>query len=61
LQLGAENEELYMSTLENRISLDKAYIQSHTWRKNLFNVPKYRPVAQSSMMTPKQLDLTQRN
>ena len=30
---------------KNKISLDKAYIQAHSWRHNLYNVPRYRKVA----------------
>lgn len=29
-----------------RVSLDRSYILSHSWRANLYNVPVYRSVAE---------------
>ena len=30
---------------EKKISLNKPYVQAHTWRANLFNVAKYKAVS----------------
>ena len=29
-----------------KVSLERSYILSHSWRANLYNVPKYRQVAE---------------